>query len=128
VREEFVLSIPDALTNAEAAPLLCAGVTTYQPMKQYGLKKGQTLGIAGFGGLGHIAVQIGKALGAKVIVFTTNPDKASDALRLGADQVISMDDEKALQTLNFSLDLLVSTIPYPHDPIPYINLMKPLTV
>ena len=92
VREEFVLRIPEGLSNAEAAPLLCGGVTTYQPLKQFGLLEGQTLGVAGFGGLGHIATQIGKAMGAKVIVFTTNPDKAADAIKLGADQVVSMDD------------------------------------
>lgn len=125
VREEFVLRIPEGLSNAEAAPLLCAGVTTYQPMKQFALKQGQTLGVAGFGGLGHIATQIGKAMGAKVIVFTTNPDKAADALKLGADQVVSMADAQTLQGLTASLDLLLNTVPYPYDPTPYINLMKP---
>lgn len=127
VREEFVVRIPAGLSNAEAAPLLCAGVTTYQPMKQFGLREGQTLGVAGFGGLGHIATQIGKAMGAKVIVLTTNADKAADATKLGADQVVSMDDAQTLQRLNSSLDLLLNTVPYPYDPTPYINLMKPNT-
>ena len=125
VRQEFVLRIPDELSNAEAAPLLCAGVTTYRPMKYFGLQAGQTVGIAGFGGLGHIATQIAKALGAKVIVLTTHPEKAIDAVNFGADRVVSMNDEKELKSLANSLDLLISTVPYPYSSEPYLNLLKP---
>lgn len=127
VREEFVLAIPDAIDNATAAPILCAGVTTYHPMKHFGLKPGQTLGVVGIGGLGHMAIQIGKALGATVIAFTTSPEKASEAMSLGADRVVSMDDENALGEPAMGVDLMISTIPYPHDPSLYIALMKPNT-
>lgn len=127
VREAFVLTIPDALGSADAAPILCAGVTVYNPMKHFRLKAGQTLGVAGLGGLGHMAVQIGKALGAKVIAFTTSPEKADDVKALGADEVVAMGDEEAVKAHEMSLDLLISTIPYPHDIAPYLTLMKPNT-
>lgn len=125
VREEFVLSIPDAISDAEAAPILCAGVTTYQPMKHFGLKPGMRLGVAGIGGLGHMALQIGRALGAEVVALTTSPDKEDDARSLGASQVIDMGDKEAVAGAKESLDFLISTIPYPHDLNPYITLMKP---
>ena len=127
VREEFVLRIPDAIEPAKAAPILCAGVTTYNPMKHFGLKAGQTLGVAGIGGLGHMAVQIGKALGAKVVALTTTPGKADEVRALGADEVIAMSDEDALEAAAMSLDLLIDTIPYGHDISPYLALMKPNT-
>lgn len=128
VREEFVLKIPEAISFAEAAPILCAGVTTFSPMKHWGLKKGQTLGVAGIGGLGHMAVQIGKALGAKVVALTTSPEKANAIKSLGADMVINMSDEDALEKATQSLDMMINTIPYGHDIEPYINLMKPNSV
>lgn len=125
VREEFVLKIPDAIDPGEAAPILCAGATTYSAMKHWNLKKGQTLGAAGIGGLGHMAVQLGKALGAKVVAFTTSPEKADSVGSVGADQVIDMLDKGAVQAAAKSLDLLINTIPYPHDIQPYLSLMKP---
>ena len=125
VREEFVLAIPDAIDRQDAAPILCAGVTTYEPMKYYDLKPGQTLGVAGIGGLGHMAVQIGKAMGAKVVALTTSAEKSEAARDMGADAVIVMDDDDALAAHAQSLDLLVNTIPYKHDLNPYIALMKP---
>ncbi|WP_291197679.1 NAD(P)-dependent alcohol dehydrogenase [Hyphomonas sp.] len=125
VREEFVLNIPDAISPAEAAPILCAGVTTYSPMKHWNLQKGQSLGVAGIGGLGHMAVQIGKALGASVTALTTSADKSDLARELGADTVIVMSDETALKDGAQSLDMLIDTIPYAHDVTPYIKLMKP---
>jgi len=125
VRQEFVLSIPTVIDPAEAAPILCAGVTTYQPMKYFGLKKGQVLGVAGIGGLGHMAVQIGKALGAKVVALTTSPEKAEAIKSLGADDVISMDDKAALKKHAQSMDLIVNTIPYKHDINPYLALVAP---
>jgi len=125
VREEFVLTIPDAIEPAKAAPILCAGVTTYSPMKHFGLKRGQTLGVAGIGGLGHMAVQIGKALGATVIAFTTSTDKVDAVKALGADKVVIMDDEKAVGEAALTLDMMINTIPYPHDLADYLGFMKP---
>jgi len=125
VRQEFVLSIPDGIDPAEAAPILCAGATTYQPMKYFGLKKGQVLGVAGVGGLGHMAVQIGKALGATVVALTTSPEKEEAIKSLGADEVITMDDTDALKKHAASMDLIVNTIPYRHDINPYIALVAP---
>ena len=125
VREEFVLTIPDAIEPAKAAPILCAGVTTYSPMKHFGLKRGQILGVAGIGGLGHMAVQIGKALGATVIAFTTSTDKVDAVKALGADKVVIMDDEKAVSEVALTLDMMINTIPYPHDLADYLGFMKP---
>jgi len=125
VRQEFVLSIPDAIDPAEAAPILCAGVTTYRPMKYFGLKKGQVLGVAGVGGLGHMAVQIGKMLGARVVALTTNPEKAEAIGSLGADEVIAMDDMGALDRHAQTMDLIINTIPNKHDINPYIALVAP---
>jgi len=125
VRQEFVLSIPDVIDPAEAAPILCAGITTYRPMKYFGLKKGQVLGVAGVGGLGHMAVQIGKMLGARVVALTTSPEKEEAIKSLGADEVIMMDDEDALKRHAQSMDLIVNTIPYKHDINPYLALVAP---
>lgn len=124
VREEFAITIPDAIESAHAGPILCAGITTYQPMKYFGLKEGQTLGVAGIGGLGHMAVQIGKALGAKVVALTTSPEKEAAIKELGADEVIDMSDDKALEDAAKTLDLIVDTIPYKHDINPYVKLVK----
>ncbi|MGB7409156.1 MAG: NAD(P)-dependent alcohol dehydrogenase, partial [Pontixanthobacter sp.] len=124
VREEFVLAIPKEINAQDAAPILCAGVTTYDPMKFYDLKAAQTLAVAGIGGLGHMAVQIGKAMGAKVVALTTSADKEEAIENMGADEVIVMDDEKALEEHAMSVDLLINTIPYKHDINPYIALMK----
>jgi len=125
VRQEFVLSIPAVIDPAEAAPILCAGVTTYSPMKYFGLKKGQVLGVAGVGGLGHMAVQIGKALGATVVALTTSPEKEEAIKSLGADEVIAMDDADALKTYAQRMHLIVNTIPYKHDINPYLALVAP---
>ena len=125
VREEFVLRIPDAIEPVKAAPILCAGVTTYSPMKHFGLKPGQILGVAGIGGLGHMAVQIGKALGATVIAFTTSTDKIDAVKALGADKVVIMADEKAVSAAALSIDMMIDTIPYPHDLGNYLGFMKP---
>jgi len=125
VREEFVLRIPDALSSEAAAPILCAGITTYQPMKHFGLKAGQTLGVAGIGGLGHMAIQIGKALGARVVALTTHPEKADEIRKLGADEVLVSTDEEAMAGAAMSLDLMINTIPVPHDINAYVSLMKP---
>ena len=125
VREEFVLAIPSAIEAAKAAPILCAGVTTYSPMKHFGLKKGQALGVAGIGGLGHMAVQIGKVLGATVIAFTKSADKVDAVKALGADKVVVMNDEADVAAAALSLDMMIDTIPYPHDLADYLGFMKP---
>ena len=124
VREEFVLRIPDKIDSEHAAPILCAGITTYQPMKHFGLKKGHRIGIAGVGGLGHMAVQIAKALGAEVVGLTTSPEKADDIKKLGATEVLDMNDKDAVEKAAMSLDFMLNTIPYPHELQPYIGLMK----
>ncbi|WP_265587757.1 NAD(P)-dependent alcohol dehydrogenase [Sphingomicrobium arenosum] len=125
VREEFVVRVPDALKPEEAAPILCAGITTYQPMKHWNVKMGDRVGIAGIGGLGHLAIETAKALGAHVVALTTSPEKKEMILEdLGADEVIVMSDEKALEEAAMSLDFLLSTIPYKHDINSYIPLMK----
>ncbi|WP_353265648.1 NAD(P)-dependent alcohol dehydrogenase [Gemmatimonas sp.] len=123
VREEFALHIPDAIDSQHAAPILCAGVTTYQPMKYFGLKPGQVLGVAGIGGLGHMAVQIGKALGARVVAFTTSPDKSAAIKALGADVVVDVADADAMAEHKGTLHLMVNTIPYKHDLNSYLPLM-----
>ena len=128
VREEFVLRIPDALDMAEAAPILCAGITVYSPMVHFGLKAGDRLAVAGIGGLGHMAVQIGKALGAHVIALTGSEAKKDDILELGADEVIVLSDNNvdardALKKARGTVDMLIDTIPYPHDMQLYLKLM-----
>jgi alcohol dehydrogenase (NADP+) len=123
VREEFALRIPDVIDSQHAAPILCAGVTTYQPMKYFGLKQGQLLGVAGIGGLGHMAVQIGKALGARVIAFTTSPEKTETIKALGADAVVDVNDGDAMAEHKGTLNLMVNTIPYKHDLNVYLPLM-----
>ena len=88
VKEHFVLHVPPNLNLAETAPLLCAGITTYSPMRHWGVTKGKKVGVVGLGGLGHMAVKFAHALGAHVVVFTSSPNKKEDALRLGADEVV----------------------------------------
>ncbi len=122
VREAFVLRIPEAISPAEAAPILCAGVTTYAPLMQHKVGAGTRVAVAGIGGLGHMAVQIAKALGATVTALTTTPEKADAARSLGADAVIVMSDADALAAAEASFDLILSTIPYSHDIEPYLNL------
>ena len=122
-REEFVLRVPDAIDPAEAAPILCAGVTTYAPLRQHGVGEGTKVAVAGIGGLGHMAVQLAKAMGAEVTALTTSPGKADAARELGADAVIVMSDIPALGEAKASFDLVLSTIPYPHDVEPYLELV-----
>lgn len=125
VRAEFVLRVPDALDPAIAGPILCAGITVYAPMKHWKLQPGQRLGVVGIGGLGHMAVQIGKALGAEVVAFTRSADAKDDILKLGADKVVISTDDAQMQEAAQSLDMMINTIPVAHDIAPYIALMKP---
>ena len=124
VREKFVLRIPENLDPAAAAPILCAGATTWSPMQHWGVKGGDAVGVAGLGGLGHMAVKLAKSLGARVTVLTQSPDKLDDARALGADAVIDVDDEDLMADAEKSLDFILSTIPEKHDVNPYIKLLK----
>ena len=125
VREEFVLQVPDEVKSEMVGPILCAGITVYSPMKHWNLKKGQKLGVVGIGGLGHMAIQLGKALGAEVIAFTRSPKKTDNILKLGADKVVISTDNDQMESMAQSLDLLINTIPVPHKLDPYIALMRP---
>ena len=123
VREEFCLTIPEAIDPKEAGPILCAGVTTYHPLKLHGVGEGTEVAIAGIGGLGHMAVQLAQALGARVTALTTSPSKEAAAKDLGADDVIVMSDEDAVSEAEGRFDLVLSTIPYPHDVNPYVSMV-----
>jgi uncharacterized zinc-type alcohol dehydrogenase-like protein len=123
VKEDFVLKIPEGLEPEVAAPILCAGVTTYSPMKHWGVKSGDKVGIIGFGGLGHLAAKIARAMGAQVTVFTTTEEKLKEAERLGVAGVIET-DKNALKKLKMSFDFMLSTIPEKHDVNPFIALLK----
>jgi uncharacterized zinc-type alcohol dehydrogenase-like protein len=123
VNEDFVLNIPAGLDPAVAAPILCAGVTTYSPMKFWGVKEGDKVGIIGFGGLGNMAAKIAKAMGAEVTVFTTTKEKLEEATRLGIAGVME-GDKDALKALKSSFDFMLSTIPEKHDVNPFVELLK----
>jgi uncharacterized zinc-type alcohol dehydrogenase-like protein len=125
VHEHFVLRIPDALTLEEAAPLLCAGVTTWSPLRHWNVGPGHTVGVAGIGGLGHMAVQLAKARGAdRVIAFTTTAAKLDDIRGLGADDVVVMSDDDAVARHAGTLDFILTTIPTGFDMKPYITLLR----
>jgi uncharacterized zinc-type alcohol dehydrogenase-like protein len=124
VRERFLLHVPANIELAAVAPILCSGVTTYSPLKRWGAGPGKKVGIVGFGGLGHMATQIAKALGAEVSVITTSPEKEADAKRLGASRVIVSTNKDAMEAAQSSLDLVLSTIPEKHKVEPYLSLLK----
>lgn len=124
VDERFVLTIPQNLDPAAAAPLLCAGITTYSPLKHWKVGAGQKVGIIGLGGLGHMGVKIAHAMKAKVVMITTSPEKAKDAQKLGADEVLISKDAAAMKAAQNSFDFLLNTIPVGHDVDPYMNLLK----
>ena len=124
VKESFVLRIPDALDIKAAAPILCAGITTYSPLRNWNVKEGDKVGIAGLGGLGHMAVMLAKAMGAEVTVLTTKEEKRQDALKLGAHQVLLTTDTDAMKQHELSLDLILVTIPDKFEVNPYIQLLK----
>lgn len=125
VREEFLLRVPEEMDPADAGPVMCAGITVYSPMMHWNLKEGQTLGVVGIGGLGHMAVRIGKTLGAKVVAFTRSESKREEILEMGADKVVVTTDDEQMKDAAQSIDMLINTIPVSHDLAPYINLMKP---
>lgn len=124
VDERFVLRVPANLDLAGAAPLLCAGITTYSPLRHWGVTEGKKVGVVGLGGLGHMGVKFARALGAHVVVFTTSPHKREDALRLGANEVVVSRDANAMQTHAGSLDFILDCVSADHDVTPYINLLS----
>jgi uncharacterized zinc-type alcohol dehydrogenase-like protein len=125
VNEHFVLRIPDSLPLESAAPLLCAGVTTWSPLRYWDVRAGHTVGVAGIGGLGHLAIKLAKARGTdKIVALTTTPDKRDEALRLGADEVVVMSEEDAVTAHEGTLDFLLATIPTPFDMNPYLSLLE----
>src|SRR5437762_13790494 len=123
VDEHFVLRVPSNLNIAGAAPLLCAGITTYSPMRHWGVGKGKKVGVVGLGGLGHMAVKFGRAFGAHVSVFTTSPNKKDDALRLGADEVVVSRDADEMKKHAGSFDFIIDTVSANHDINAYLNLL-----
>lgn len=124
VKEHFLLKLPDGIPPEAAGPILCAGVTTYSPLKHWDIKPGMKIGVAGFGGLGHMAVQIAKAMGADVTVLTTSKDKIQDAKSMGASHVIVTSDEDEMKKAEKSLQFILNTIPESHDIIPYVELLE----
>ncbi len=124
VDQRFVLHVPSNLSLAGAAPLLCAGITTYSPMRHWGVTNGKKVGVAGLGGLGHMGVKIAHALGAHVVVFTTSPGKKEDALRLGADEVVLSKNADEMQKHAGSFDFILDAIAAVHDIGAFINLLR----
>jgi alcohol dehydrogenase (NADP+) len=124
VDERFVLRVPANLNLSGAAPLLCAGITTYSPMRHWGVTKGKKVGIVGLGGLGHMGVKFAHALGAHVVVFTTSPNKKDDALRLGADEVVISKNADEMQKHASSFDFILDAVSADHDINAYINLLR----
>ena len=124
VDQRFVLRVPSNLNLAGAAPLLCAGITTYSPMRHWGVTKGKKVGVVGLGGLGHMAVKFAHALGAHVVVFTTSPNKKEDARRLGADEVVISKNADEMQKHADSFDFIIDTVSADHDINAYINLLR----
>jgi uncharacterized zinc-type alcohol dehydrogenase-like protein len=124
VDESFVLRIPENLDLAATAPLLCAGITTYSPLKHWNVGPGQKVGVVGLGGLGHMAVKIAKAMGAEVIVFTTSLSKVEDAKRLGADDVVLSKDEDEMDRYSGKLHFIIDAVSAQHDINLYLNLLR----
>lgn len=124
VRDHFVLSVPGNLNLAGVAPLLCAGITTYSPLKRAGITAGQKVGIVGLGGLGHMGLKFSHAFGARTVVFTTSPGKREDALRLGADEVVVSRNAEEMQAHAGSFDFILDTVSAEHDINAYLNLLK----
>ena len=124
VDEHFVLRIPAGLDLAAAAPLLCAGITTWSPLKHWHAGPGKKVGVVGLGGLGHMALKLARALGAHVVQFTTSPKKGEDALRLGAHEVVLSTDAAQMQKHASSFDLIVDAVSADHDINAYLALVK----
>jgi alcohol dehydrogenase (NADP+) len=124
VDQRFVLKVPTNLSLAGTAPLLCAGITTYSPMRHWGVSRGKKVGVVGLGGLGHMGVKFAHALGAHVVVFTTSPKKKDDAVRLGADEVVISTNADEMQKQVSSFDFILDAVSADHDINAYINLLR----
>jgi uncharacterized zinc-type alcohol dehydrogenase-like protein len=125
VRDHFAIKIPAGMDLQHAAPLLCAGITTYSPLMRANFKKGDKIGVAGIGGLGHLAIKLAASKGAEVYAFTTTASKANDAKGFGAKEVIVVDTLDKLQPYYGTLDYMISTIPYDFDVAAYAMVLKP---
>jgi uncharacterized zinc-type alcohol dehydrogenase-like protein len=123
VDEGYVLRIPEGLDPAATAPLLCAGITTYSPLRRWRVQAGQKVGIVGLGGLGHMAVKLARAMGAHVVLFTTSPNKREDAMKLGAHEVVVSKDPEAMKEHHNSFDFILDTVAAPHDLDAYLVLL-----
>ena len=124
VDQDFVLQVSDKLDKAGAAPLLCAGITTYSPLRHWNVGPGKKVGVVGLGGLGHMAVKLAHAMGAHVVLFTGSPGKTADAKRLGADEVVVTRNQEELVAQAGKLDFILDTVSAMHDLDPYLNMLK----
>ena len=124
VDQAFVLRVPNRLDPAGAAPLLCAGITTYSPLRHWNVGKGQKVGVVGLGGLGHMAIKFAKAFGAHVVLFTTSPRKAAEATRLGADEVVVSTESAAMQKQGATFDFILDAVSADHDLNAYLQMLK----
>jgi uncharacterized zinc-type alcohol dehydrogenase-like protein len=124
VDQNYVLRVPNGLDPAGAAPLLCAGITTYSPLRHWKVGKGQKVGVVGLGGLGHMGVKFAKAFGANAVLFTTSPNKTADARRLGADEVVISKNDAEMQKHAGSFDFILDTVSASHDLNAYLQLLK----
>ncbi|HEY3762949.1 MAG TPA: NAD(P)-dependent alcohol dehydrogenase [Verrucomicrobiae bacterium] len=122
--EAFALRVPKSLDPAASAPLLCAGITTYSPLRRWKIGKGQKVGVVGLGGLGHMAMKLANVLGANVVLFTTSPGKANDAIRLGAKEVVVSRNEAEMKKQLNSFDFIIDTVAAQHDINAYLALLK----
>ena len=124
VTEHFVLKVPENLDLAATAPLLCAGVTTWSPLKHWKVGKGSKVAVVGLGGLGHMAIKLAKGLGAEVTLFSRSKNKTEDALRLGAKEIIMSTNETEMLAAKGKFDLIIDTVPYVHDINPYVQTLS----
>ncbi len=124
VAEDFAIRVPKTADISKVAPLMCAGITSYSPLMQAGVKAGQKVGVAGFGGLGHMGVQYALSMGAEVTVFDITEDKRADALRMGAERYVNVNNPEDLQGLDGQFDFILSTIPAKYEPAMYLKMLK----
>ncbi len=123
VDEHFVLKVPSNLDLAATAPLLCAGITTWSPLRHWKVGKGSKIAVVGLGGLGHMAIKLAKGLGSDVTLFSRTPGKTQDALGLGADAVVISTDKQQMNSVKGKFDLIIDTVPYVHDVNPYVTTL-----
>ena len=124
VEERFTIKVPETMDLQAVAPLFCAGITTYSPLRHWKIGPGMKVGVIGLGGLGHMGVKFAHALGAETVMITTSPNKAEDAKRLGADSVLISTDPAQMKEHKATFDFLLNTVPNPHDANPYLELLK----